>query len=1380
MDGTTCLLLELDEERRSRRWLLLLLVDVEKRGVEDLRRQSVRTIEIQVEDDWLEDPYFCFKNGDQLFCFSSRKKTLMARNFPSIRSSKVLKTFVSSDLVAIWQDEVFFRSRLEHSGVWKSRCVLEGQAYVKEVEMLEVKVQLVAQKESQSQHVAGPLDQFEEQHLLEHFLLVHVQLEVLTLQLALLALDEPEDSEDESSSSESLESGRSFLLGLRLFNDYALCCRFGHCPSPGSLLGSHDGGKDEKRRRVEGWRRRTREYKGSVPWGLEGGRSSNGVESGSGRVDMGLRRVLPWPVGGLWLPAGSGPSCERLAYSGPGEMENRSFAAALASTLRPPKIDIALKPPEFTDDGQPAVYFSKEEMRKSEQPLRHLLFRFFDEDDFLKVLVRKSLYLKGFLFRFFRWSGDFDFAADPTLIPIWVGFPNLPVNLYNEDYLRCIAGNFGEILRIHDSTLAWTQTAEALVCVDVDIAKPLPDRIWIGNGDGGFWQRINFHRVPPICSICCRLGHSQNDCKKKGRDVVPIDNRQPMVHASIKDSSKDTDKEWRMVKRKGVPMQVSAFNNSTIPISNVFERLYDDIGAMDAQLVVLPGDSHPIQTILDPQITHHIPTAPTIDVNVHGPVHVQDSPSVEASDTPDATQACLPATLPETTSVVPSPKPLSFPNSKLPPVLQDLSESSSHPIIDAATASIEKSRGKAISFEGNNIALVSSFDHGDGHISSSASKLAISENILMATVKISKDGVMAPERGVFYAACNVTSRRELFQSLLDQGDSLSLPWLVGGDFNCVTSGSEKKGGALAHPTAMLDFNSFISAAGLCVKHLPRGPSDHAPLLLNFVPYNSKASRFIFQKMWTTHENFLQCIRDAWTSTNVTTPNPFVALQTKLKATKIMLKTWNKNIFGNIEDNVRSAEDVVTAKQLSFDDDPSTANREGLNAANAKLRRALMLRMERPSGIPFPVDLLETILTRPYHGPSITVREVIFDDHHPIRSLIACPSILDDIQLSDHLDRCVWTGSPGGAFTTSSAYMDFSSHGVIRKPMTRLWHHSFYHRASLFCWRLLYRAVPVDSRIMDQGIALPSRCSCCSNHNSEDLNHLFISSELASDLWNWAAPMLEVNLSSQDNITTRLWHLVKFCNMSTPHGYVSLYVSMLVIWEIWRCRCSMRFEGKRCTIQSIVHNIRFMVSTALASVTFNHYAPDRCSADLCSLGFAPLIKNKTFKLVRWIPPESGLVLNVDGASKGNPGHCGGGGCIRDSSGSLILAFSHYYGFGGSLVAEVRALCDGIRLATEYDLPLSQIQSDSASLNFHRKCFLEQMRLSRSLFCFKNGDQLFCFSSRKKTLMARNFQSIGSSKVLKTFVPSDLGAIRQDEVFFRSRLEHSGVWKSRCVS
>ncbi|MQM02314.1 hypothetical protein Taro_035080 [Colocasia esculenta] len=64
--------------------------------------------------------------------------------------------------------------------------------------------------------------------------------------------------------------------------------------------------------------------------------------------------------------------------------------------------------------------------------------------------------------------------------------------------------------------------------------------------------------------------------------------------------------------------------------------------------------------------------------------------------------------------------------------------------------------------------------------------------------------------------------------------------------------------------------------------------------------------------------------------------------------------------------------------------------------------------------------------------------------------------------------------------------------------------------------------------------------------------------------------------------------------------------------------------------------------------------------------------KAVKIVRWNPPLHGLLLNVDGASKGNPGPCGGGGIIRDTTGTMLVAFSHFYGAGSSLLAEVRAM------------------------------------------------------------------------------------------------------------
>ncbi|MQM09839.1 hypothetical protein Taro_042716, partial [Colocasia esculenta] len=93
---------------------------------------------------------------------------------------------------------------------------------------------------------------------------------------------------------------------------------------------------------------------------------------------------------------------------------------------------------------------------------------------------------------------------------------------------------------------------------------------------------------------------------------------------------------------------------------------------------------------------------------------------------------------------------------------------------------------------------------------------------------------------------------------------------------------------------------------------------------------------------------------------------------------------------------------------------------------------------------------------------------------------------------------------------------------------------------------------------------------------------------------------------------------------------------------------------------------------------------------------PQFSPKLLKLVRWIPPITGLCLNVDSASKGNPGLCGGGGCIRDEHGSVRVAFAHFYEDGNSMIAEIRALCDGLRLADFLGLRLSIVYTDSSIL------------------------------------------------------------------------------------
>ncbi|MQL94423.1 hypothetical protein Taro_027075 [Colocasia esculenta] len=90
------------------------------------------------------------------------------------------------------------------------------------------------------------------------------------------------------------------------------------------------------------------------------------------------------------------------------------------------------------------------------------------------------------------------------------------------------------------------------------------------------------------------------------------------------------------------------------------------------------------------------------------------------------------------------------------------------------------------------------------------------------------------------------------------------------------------------------------------------------------------------------------------------------------------------------------------------------------------------------------------------------------------------------------------------------------------------------------------------------------------------------------------------------------------------------------------------------------------------------------------------RSHMIKLVRWMPPINGYCLNVDGACKGNPGDYGGGGCIRDRGGSVLVAFAHFYGTGNSMVAESRAMCDGLRLADFLGIRLTVIYSDSLAL------------------------------------------------------------------------------------
>lgn len=64
----------------------------------------------------------------------------------------------------------------------------------------------------------------------------------------------------------------------------------------------------------------------------------------------------------------------------------------------------------------------------------------------------------------------------------------------------------------------------------------------------------------------------------------------------------------------------------------------------------------------------------------------------------------------------------------------------------------------------------------------------------------------------------------------------------------------------------------------------------------------------------------------------------------------------------------------------------------------------------------------------------------------------------------------------------------------------------------------------------------------------------------------------------------------------------------------------------------------------------------------------------------------MKLNSDGSSMGNPGVAGEGGVIRNHNGKWIRGFSRSIGITTSVIVELWALRDGLKLCIDMHLPV----------------------------------------------------------------------------------------------
>nr|GMC95658.1 TMV resistance protein N-like [Ipomoea batatas] len=85
-----------------------------------------------------------------------------------------------------------------------------------------------------------------------------------------------------------------------------------------------------------------------------------------------------------------------------------------------------------------------------------------------------------------------------------------------------IGASVGSFLFFDSATEKKSRPSVARMRVEVDVCRPLLNKIWIaiGSKGDGFWQYIEYEQMPRFCSNCARFGHMRNDCwnlSDKGR-----------------------------------------------------------------------------------------------------------------------------------------------------------------------------------------------------------------------------------------------------------------------------------------------------------------------------------------------------------------------------------------------------------------------------------------------------------------------------------------------------------------------------------------------------------------------------------------------------------------------------------------------------------------------------------------------------------------------------------------------------------------------------------------------------------------------------------------------------------------------------------------------
>uniref|UniRef100_A0A0D3BQJ3 CCHC-type domain-containing protein n=1 Tax=Brassica oleracea var. oleracea TaxID=109376 RepID=A0A0D3BQJ3_BRAOL len=100
-----------------------------------------------------------------------------------------------------------------------------------------------------------------------------------------------------------------------------------------------------------------------------------------------------------------------------------------------------------------------------------------------------------------------------STVPVWLDFTGVPLQFFNQDALKEIAGLVGHPLYVHLSTINLTNIEVAKVYTVIDPRKPLPEAVNDQFESGEVFRiLVSCPWLPSLCSHCKKVGHTISKC----------------------------------------------------------------------------------------------------------------------------------------------------------------------------------------------------------------------------------------------------------------------------------------------------------------------------------------------------------------------------------------------------------------------------------------------------------------------------------------------------------------------------------------------------------------------------------------------------------------------------------------------------------------------------------------------------------------------------------------------------------------------------------------------------------------------------------------------------------------------------------------------------